>query len=221
MIYCLVVLCLFAYLVLYKRFSYLAIAMDPSLFQKSDKIYYHDKLLAKTILKLVPLNIYPNYFTIFRLAFTPVVVLLLFKEMYVLGFWAFLLASFSDAIDGSLARTRDQVTEWGKVYDPLADKILIASMIFVIVFKQIGLWTSVLIIALELIIIIAAWVRKMEGRVIQANVWGKVKMILQVIGVSVLILSLIYQWPLLLPFASGMLYLAIVFAVISLLTHGI
>jgi len=94
-------------------------------------------------------------------------------------------------------------------------------MIFVIVLKTLGFWTSMLIVGLEVVIVIAAWVRKMEGRVIEANVRGKIKMILQVLGVSVLILSLMYTWPILLPFASGMLYLAIVCAVISLLTHGI
>ncbi len=195
--------------------------MDNFEFQKAEKIYPHDRFLAATILRLFPNKIHPNHVTIFRFLATPIVILFLYFGNYIIGFWFFLLAAFSDAIDGSLARTRNQITEWGKVYDPLADKILIASMIFIIVLKTIGFWTSIVIIGLEVIIIIAAWIRKMEGRIIQANVWGKIKMILQVLGVSVLLLVIIYDWAALLPFASGMLYLAIVFAVISLLTHGI
>ena len=195
--------------------------MDNLEFQKANKIHWHDRLLAASLLRLFSYKIHPNHLTIFRFLATPVVALFLFYGHYVLGFWSFLIAAFSDALDGSMARTRNQITEWGKVYDPLADKILIASMIFVIVLKTLGFWVSLVIIVLEIVIIVAAWVRKMEGRVVQANVFGKIKMILQVLGVSVLLLVTIYQWSALLPFASGMLYLAIVFAVVSLLTHGI
>jgi len=142
-------------------------------------------------------------------------------ESYKIGLIAFLLVAFTDALDGAMARTRDQVTEWGKVYDPLADKILIGSMVFIIVLRYIDLWTSLLVIGMEIIIIVVAWIRKREGKEIQANVWGKIKMHLQVYGVAILLLSVIYDWGALLPFASGTLYMAIVFAVISLLTHGI
>jgi CDP-diacylglycerol--glycerol-3-phosphate 3-phosphatidyltransferase len=185
------------------------------------RIYLHDRFLAATVLRLIPATVHPNQVTAFRFVFTPVVAYLVYQGFYVSGFIAFLVAAFSDAIDGSMARTRNQITEWGKIYDPLADKILIASMIFLVVLKAINLWTSVLIIALELIIIIAAWIRKMEGRVVQANWWGKIKMILQVVGVSVLLLALIFDWAPLIFFASGTFYLAIAFAVVSLLTHGV
>ncbi len=195
--------------------------MNSLEFQKAEKIYWHDRVLAASLLRLFSDKIHPNHITIFRFVITPAAALLLFYGYYVVGFWIFLIAAFSDAVDGSLARTRNQVTEWGKIYDPLADKILISSMIFVIVLKTLDPWVSIVIIFLELIIIIAAWIRKMEGRVIQANWWGKIKMFLQVMGVSVLLLVIIFDWAMLLPFASGMLYLAIVFAVISLLTHGI
>jgi CDP-diacylglycerol---glycerol-3-phosphate 3-phosphatidyltransferase len=195
--------------------------MDNNSFQKAEIVYFHDRLLARTILKLFSHKIHPNHITMFRFAATPFVILLLFFGFYKTGFIAFLLTAFTDMLDGSMARTRDQVTEWGKIYDPLADKILIAGMVFVIVIKSINFWTSVMIIALEVIIVIAAWKRKTEGRIIQANLWGKIKMLLQVLGVSVLILAAMFAWPVLLPYASGMLYLAILFAVISLLTHGV
>jgi len=68
-------------------------------FQKAKKICFHDRILAVTLLKLVPSKVYPNHFTIFRLVATPVIILLLFFGYYDIGFWAFLIASFSDAID--------------------------------------------------------------------------------------------------------------------------
>ncbi len=195
--------------------------MDKSNYEQATRIYWHDRLLARSILRLLPDRIKPNHLTILRFLMTPMVTFLVYETFYVAGFIAFILAAFTDMLDGSMARTRGQITEWGRVYDPLADKILIASMIFVIVLKTINFWTSVIIVALEIIIVIAAWTRKMEGRVVQANWWGKIKMGLQVLGVSVLLLAVIFGWAPLLYFASGTLYLAIAFAVISLLTHGV
>jgi CDP-diacylglycerol--glycerol-3-phosphate 3-phosphatidyltransferase len=190
-------------------------------FQKTDKLYFYDRLMAFTFLKLFPGCVIPNHITAFRFAATPVVAILMWYEYYYVGLIAFLLVAFTDVLDGSMARTRNQITDWGKVYDPLADKVLIASMVFIIVLRYVDFWTAIIIVALEIIIIAAAWVRKREGRVVQANRWGKIKMFLQVAGVTILLLSVIFNWAALLPFASGTLYLAIAFAIVSLLTYGI
>jgi len=140
---------------------------------------------------------------------------------YFLGLIVFLLVAFTDTIDGSMARIRDEVTEWGKVYDPLADKLLISSMVFIIVLRYIGFWVSFLIIIIEFVILIVAWIRKNRGGEIQANIWGKIKMILQVAGVTLLLLCVVFDWAQILPLASGTLYVAIAFAIVSLLTYGI
>jgi CDP-diacylglycerol--glycerol-3-phosphate 3-phosphatidyltransferase len=190
-------------------------------FQSADHLYWHDKILEKTILKLVPAGLLPNHFTVLRFLATPAVVLLMLYGKYYTGLVAFLLVALTDMIDGSLARTRNQITDWGKIYDPLADKILIGSMVFIIVLRYIDFWTAIIIIGIEIIIILVAWIRKIKGKVVQANRWGKIKMILQVAGVTILLLAIIFNWAALLPFASGILYLAIAFAVVSLLTYGI
>jgi len=190
-------------------------------FQKAEKILFHDKILAATILKLIPRFVTPNHITVFRFAATPIVVILMFYGRYEIGLWSFLFVAFTDMIDGALARTRDQITEWGKIYDPLADKVLIGAMVFIIVLRYIDIWTSMIIVSLEVVIIITAWYRMKKGIKVQANVWGKIKMGLQVIGVTILLLSIVFNWAALLPFASGTLYLAIAFAVVSLLTYGI
>jgi phosphatidylglycerophosphate synthase len=148
-------------------------------FKKSDIIFPHDRLLAKTVLKIIPKSVKPNHLTVFRFLTTPM------------------------------------------VYDPLADKILISAMVFIIVLKYIGFWTSIFIVSIEVVIIIVAWVRKRRGAEIQANIWGKIKMMLQVLGVAILLLSIIFNWAGALPLASGTLYLAIAFAIVSLLTYGI
>ncbi len=195
--------------------------MLNSEFQKAEKIYPFDRLLAATVLKLIPRRIHPNHITVLRFILTPIVVILMFKESYHFGLWAFLITAFTDAIDGAMARTRDQITEWGKVYDPVADKILIGAMVFIIVLRYLDPWTALIIIFLETIIITVGWVRLKTGTRIQANVWGKVKMILQVAGVIILLLAIVFDWATLFPLASGTLYLAIAFAIVSLLTYGI
>ena len=195
--------------------------MPNSEFQKTDKIYFFDKVLNATLLKLIPRRVTPNHVTVIRFVLTPLVVWLMFYEHYSIGLCAFLLVAFTDAIDGALARTRDQITEWGKIYDPLADKILIGSVVFIIVLKYIDLWTALIIIILEILIILSAWIQLRRGGKVQSNVWGKIKMILQCAGVSLLLLAIVFDWAALFPLASGTLYLAIAFALVSLLTYGI
>lgn len=195
--------------------------MSEEIYQKATKFYWHDRILENTVLKLFPQSVKPNHLTAARFLLTPIVMLLMLDQRYYIGLYAFLIVAFTDALDGSMARTRGQITEWGKVYDPLADKMLIGSMVFIIVLRYIDLWTALIIIVLEIIIIITAWVRKHKGAEIQANIWGKIKMLLQTLGVVILLLSIVFNWAVLLPLASGVLYLAIAFAVVSLLTYGI
>ncbi len=78
------------------------------------QLWWHDRLVAKTILKIIPPFIKPNYLTTFRFLATPVVAFLMFREDYLVGLIAFLFVVFTDMLDGSLARVRNQVTEWGK-----------------------------------------------------------------------------------------------------------
>jgi CDP-diacylglycerol--glycerol-3-phosphate 3-phosphatidyltransferase len=190
-------------------------------YEKAEKVTWHDRLLDRTVLRMFPKNILPNHVTAFRFAATPIVALLMFFEQYQIGLIAFLIVAFSDAIDGAMARTRNQVTEWGKIYDPLADKILIGSMVFIIVLRYIDIFASAIIVFLEVVFIFLAWRRLKKGGHVQANIWGKIKMILQVSGVIFLLLSIVFNLADLLPLVSGTFYLAIAFAVMSLVTHSL
>lgn len=193
---------------------------DDKEYQKADVVHIHDRLLAATVLRFIPQAIKPNHITMFRFLATPFVIWFMFRGSYQIGLWTFLLVAFSDAVDGSLARTRDQITDWGKIYDPLADKLLIGAMVFVIVLRYIDFWAAMVIIGVEAMIIASAWWWKHNGYAVQSNVWGKIKMILQVLGVVLLLLGVVFDWEALLPFTQGVFYLAIAFAIISLLTYG-
>lgn len=184
-------------------------------------LFPHDHLLRWTVIPLIPRWIKPNHITVFRLLITPVVVLLLLLENYVWGVPLFLFAAFTDALDGSLARARKQITLWGTFYDPVADKLLIGLVVILIVFKHINLWFGLMIVIVELLIAAGALYRKSKGRTGAANVYGKIKMLLQVVGVGFLLLALWLGVDLFIPFSVGTFSVALVFAMISLWTYGI
>ena len=190
--------------------------------QEEIKITITDKLLAKVFLPVFPRWIKPNHISVGRIFLTPFVIWLFWQENYLWGGGLFLFASFTDALDGAMARTRNQVTDLGKMLDPLADKLLICSVVYILVLKYLDVYTAWVIIIIELIIIVAAFIKHNNGaRNIQANSWGKIKMVLQVVGVLILLFSIIFNVEQLLPVSRGTFYLAIVFAVLSLFTYSI
>jgi len=186
------------------------------------KLHFSDKILAKVVLPFVPRSITPNQVTILRFFLTPIVLLLLWLGYILPGVILFLFAAFTDALDGTMARVRNQITDWGKFYDPLADKILIGTTLYVLILKYVDIYAAGIIILLELIIILGALYKKYRRHEeIQANVWGKIKMVLQVLGVVLLLVAMAFDVQALLPFSNGVFYVAIAFAVMSLFTQGI
>lgn len=190
--------------------------------EENTKITWMDKLLAKVFLPVFPTSIKPNHLSVARIFLTPFVIWLFWKDSYLWGGVLFLFTSFTDALDGAMARTRNQVTNLGKMLDPLADKILICTVVYILVLKHIDVYTAWVVIVLEVIIILAALAKHSRNEQHpQANWWGKIKMILQVLGVVVLLLSIIFNLEQLLPVSKGTFYLAIVFGILSLFTYSI
>ncbi len=185
------------------------------------KPYPHDYLLAATILRLIPHWVLPNHVTIFRFVATPFVIWLVAADHLVAGIIAFVLVAFTDAIDGAMARTRKQITEWGSLYDPVADKVLIGAMVVVIVFEYVNWMLGVTVIAMEAAALLGGYIRLRRGGKVQANLWGKIKMILECVGVTMLLIAVAFGVELFIPVSLGVFALAIVFAVVSLVTHGI
>ncbi len=185
------------------------------------KLSWSDKILAKTFLRLIPQFVTPNQITWSRFLLTPFVLALLWTGQYVWGMIAFLVVSFTDALDGSLARTRNKVTDWGKLYDPLADKLLIGMVVYVLVAKYVDFYAAWIIIFIEILIIIAAILKRKNGGCLEANIWGKIKMVLQVTGVMIMLLGIIFDFTSFLHLSRGTFYLSIAFGIISLFTYSI
>lgn len=186
------------------------------------KITFADKMLAKVFLPIFPMWIKPNHLTALRLFLTPLVIWLFWQEFYISGGILFILTSFTDALDGAMARTRNQITSFGKMFDPLADKVLICTVVYILVLKYVNIYAAWVIIILEVVIILAALIKKTNGdQHVQSNIWGKIKMNLQVLGVVILLLSIIFNVEQLMAVSQGTFYLAIAFAIMSLFTYGI
>jgi CDP-diacylglycerol--glycerol-3-phosphate 3-phosphatidyltransferase len=135
----------------------------------------------------------PNLLTIFRILLVPVMVVVLLSEVFESDWPAaavFALASVTDVADGYLARRNDQVTNFGKLWDPLADKLLVtAALISLVDLNKLDAWVAMVIIAREFAVTGLRQVAVEQGRVIAASVAGKVKTFLQVAMVLVLIVA--------------------------------
>ena len=107
----------------------------------------------------------------------------------VLAAVVFALASATDWVDGYLARSRGAVTTFGKLMDPIADKLLvIAALVALVSLDRVQAWVAMVIIAREFAVTGMRQVAMEQGQVIAANAWGKFKTFLQIAMVLALIL---------------------------------
>lgn len=104
--------------------------------------------------------------------------------------FVFILASLTDKLDGYIARSRNQITNFGKFMDPLADKLLVTSaLISLVELHVVPGWSAVVIIAREFAVSGLRTVAASEGNVIAASWWGKIKTVIQIIAIIVLLLQ--------------------------------
>ncbi|MDO8564651.1 MAG: CDP-alcohol phosphatidyltransferase family protein [bacterium] len=177
-----------------------------------------DYVVAALFLPFIPAGITPNQVTIFRFVTIPFIVYLLLSEAYLYAAILFAISALSDAVDGAMARTRGQVTPWGIMFDPLADKLLIGTTALILITSQLGLFLAASIVLLELFLVVSVYSRY-KGRAVPARTAGKIKMVLQCIGLILLFLYVIMGNPAFLLAAEYTLYGAILFAVISLFVY--
>lgn len=143
----------------------------------------------------------PNKLTLFRIILVPIVVIVSFFDIpgSFLGIsttmWImeliFIIASITDKLDGYLARKNNQVTNFGKFLDPIADKILVvAAMILFVEMGRLPAWIPIIVIFREFAVsgyrLIAV---QNSGKVIAANVWGKLKTVTQMIAIILMFLT--------------------------------
>jgi CDP-diacylglycerol--glycerol-3-phosphate 3-phosphatidyltransferase len=139
---------------------------------------------------MLPLNV-PNVLTVVRILLVPVLVVLLLQETPG-GSWVaagvFALAAVTDTLDGYLARSRQSVTTFGKVMDPIADKLLVAAALITLVsLDRVEPWVAMVIIAREFAVTGLRVAAGMQGVVIPASRLGKAKTITQVAAILALI----------------------------------
>ncbi len=130
----------------------------------------------------------PNLLTISRVLLTPLLVILLDMDAWGAALAVFVAAMATDALDGYLARSRGLVTDFGKLMDPVADKLLIgAAFVCLAAIDRIDAWIVGLILAREVAVSGLRLAARREGLIISANRLGKAKTALQTITVVVLI----------------------------------
>ena len=139
---------------------------------------------------MFPLNL-PNALTLMRILLVPVLVVALLEETHhgdLLAAIVFALASATDFVDGWLARSRGSITTFGKLMDPVADKLLvIAALVVLVSLDRLQPWVAMVIIARELAVTMTRMAATGQGVIISAARLGKIKTLVQVATIFLLI----------------------------------
>lgn len=143
-----------------------------------------------------------NKLTIFRIILVPIMVIIPYLGIegeflnIPITYWIinliFCIASITDKLDGYIARSRNQVTTFGKFLDPIADKILVlAAMIMLVEASRLPGWIPIIVLFREFIVsgyrLIAV---QKDGNVIAASIWGKLKTVTQMLGLIVALIDI-------------------------------
>jgi CDP-diacylglycerol--glycerol-3-phosphate 3-phosphatidyltransferase len=160
-----------------------------------------------------PLNL-PNVLTVLRIMLVPALVVALLGNTPagdVLAAMVFALASLTDFVDGYLARAREQITTFGKLMDPLADKLLIiAALISLVSLDRLAAWVAMVIITRELAVTVLRLGATQAGVVMAASPFGKAKTCLQI--AAILAVIAVPAQPL---WVSALLYITVLVTVLS------
>ena len=163
----------------------------------------------------------PNTLTVLRVIMIPFFVLFMLGDITsvdkYIALGIFIAASLTDTLDGYLARKNNQVTNFGKFMDPLADKLLVcAAMICLMDLDRLPSWIVIIIISREFIISGFRLIAAENGIVIAANYWGKFKTVSQMIMIILLLIDLGGVFDIL---EQIFIWLSLALTVISLITY--
>ena len=152
----------------------------------------------------------PNKLTVMRMALIPVFLVFMLAESiphrYLIAAVIFAAASFTDYLDGHIARRDGLVTNFGKLMDPLADKLLVFSALVCFIELEMSSALIVFIIlAREFLVTSVRLIAAEQGTVIAADIWGKMKTVSQIIWVLVALIALWLEesWPLFMTVSPG------------------
>ena len=133
----------------------------------------------------------PNKLTLARMIAVPFFIAAFLFGMYPLALIIFIGASVTDYFDGKIARSQNLVTNFGKIMDPLADKILVYSALCLFIeTRSISAWMLIIILAREFVVAGMRTVAASEGTVLAAGMSGKIKTVLQMIAVILMLAGL-------------------------------
>ena len=159
----------------------------------------------------------PNKLTLSRVIAAPVI--MLFAQLAFAGHGAiagtlFIAACLTDALDGYLARKNHQISGFGKIMDPIADKVLVlAALLPLMAAHRVSIWVGLILLAREFIVAaVRMQVYARGGAIIAASLWGKLKTVFQDAAFALLLLNV----PALDPPARVVLVIAVILTVISM-----
>jgi CDP-diacylglycerol--glycerol-3-phosphate 3-phosphatidyltransferase len=167
----------------------------------------------------------PNFLTLSRIFAVPLLVVVLLTRVYnparevvgvsvYLATLIFLGASITDYFDGYLARKRKQVTTLGILLDPVADKLLTsAAFISLVELRWVPAWMVVIIVGREFAVSGLRSIASSQGFNIDASDLGKMKMVMQVLAITMIILRNVFSWLTTLSYVA--LWLVVIFAIVS------
>lgn len=162
-----------------------------------------------------------NKLTILRIFLIPIFMIFLLNRIDIpygasIAAVIFIIAAITDALDGYIARKKNQITTLGKFMDPLADKLLVsAALISLVQMGKISAIAVVIIIAREFTISVFRAVATAEGVVISASWWGKAKTVTQITAIIALLLNNFPFNYINFPFDVIMTWVAVIFTVVS------
>ena len=183
------------------------------------------------IIALFVMSIIPNWHTI-ELGNTGI------NLVFLIVFVFFVVACYTDHLDGHLARKNNQVTDLGKFLDPVADKLLVNSLVIFLVAPTVfapyvplpkdgqplvsfSVWCAIILIARDIVVDALRFIGASKGKVIAANIFGKLKTVLEMVAIGVVLLDgfpfryFDANWPVGLRIADFLVYLATLASVIS------
>ena len=200
------------------KFKQKVLQLAEARIQAIQKVTVIDRVIDALFLGFFPKSVTPNQITVFRFVTIPFIIGLLLSAHYTSAAILFLFSAFSDALDGALARTTKQITPWGILADPLADKLLIGSVGLILISKFLSWQLALVIVIIEVFTVLSAYARY-KGKAMPAKSAGKIKMVFQCFGLIFLFFHVLFGGALWLWLSFVALIIGVVFALLSLLLY--
>ena len=136
----------------------------------------------------LPLWTLPNRLSLLRILFIPIIIVCMEKGYFTAAFALFIIAGITDGLDGYVARKMSMTTKLGLYLDPIADKLLVSSVLITLTYnKLVPLWVTIILVCREFLINGLRSFYAMEGIAIYPSFSGKLKTMLQITGIALIL----------------------------------